>query len=561
MRELNIETPDHTDTEDIKLKTSAQNDENDETNYNQKLKQEKYSERTENNGVNNGETCTEIGRNIDDRNIEDISDVSQPEEEQVAIETDEEEKKAPDGGWGWFVVLGLVLSLCITGGIQRSGGILYLKIDDQFKRSASATSWVLSVSGALGMCSGPIASSLSNRFSVRSVCIFGGILSAVGILISGFIPDLEFLYFSFGLLNGFGRSCTHVPALVLVGLYFDKRRGIAIGLSTAGIGFGSFIIPPAIDHLFNEYGYTGAFILMSGLVLNVVVCSSLYRPLTLQRKLMAYDRKKKISKYCTKNYQPIPVTEMKNEQPENTVDVSKESAQPEVTIEVYTDNNLASTQSAKHNAEHEQERLINTSNGQASSDIVVAEKETISSKLYKRICKCCKRSKTSDSKKEKKKFLELSLLKDFRFLSFGLTMMFYTLAFRIILVFLPAYAKQKGISDTQSAYLLSISGILDTVSRIASGAILDIKQIKPYRITVYCILIFLLFVLCLIIPSIDTFIELCVLSGFIGCFSGSYMSQKSMVAIDILGVEKITSSFGLTMLFQGIGSLIGPPIS
>lgn len=269
-----------------------------------------------------------------------------------------------------------------------------------------------------------------------------------------------------------------------------------------------------------------------------------------------------MNKNNTKEYQSIPLTDMNKENPEVTQDVSKVCAQPEVTIEVYPDTKPVSAPNGKHDTEHEQERLIHTSNGHASSDIVSAEKEISSSNLLQRICFCCKSSsKSSDSKKEKKKFIELSLLKDFRFLSFGLTMMFYTLAFRIILVFLPAYAKQKGISDTQSAYFLSISGILDTVSRIASGAIFDIKQLKPYRITVYCILIFLLFALCLIIPSLDTFIQLCVLSGFIGCFSGSYMSQKSMIAIDILGIEKITSSFGLTMLFQGIGSLIGPPIS
>jgi len=46
---------------------------------------------------------------------------------------------------------------------------------------------------------GPIASALCNRFSCRSAVIVGGLITAVGVLISGFTPNLWFLYFSYGL--------------------------------------------------------------------------------------------------------------------------------------------------------------------------------------------------------------------------------------------------------------------------------------------------------------------------------------------------------------------------
>lgn len=42
---------------------------------------------------------------------------------------------------------------------------------------------------------------------------------------------------------------------------------------------------------------------------------------------------------------------------------------------------------------------------------------------------------------------------------------------------------------------------------------------------------------------------------------GAYVGLTSVVLVDLLGLEKLTNAFGLLLLFQGIASLIGPPIA
>ncbi len=39
------------------------------------------------------------------------------------------------------------------------------------------------------------------------------------------------------------------------------------------------------------------------------------------------------------------------------------------------------------------------------------------------------------------------------------------------------------------------------------------------------------------------------------------MSLTSVVCVDLMGLEKLTSSFGLVMLWQGVGAILGPPIA
>lgn len=46
-----------------------------------------------------------------------------------------------------------------------------------------------------------------------------------------------------------------------------------------------------------------------------------------------------------------------------------------------------------------------------------------------------------------------------------------------------------------------------------------------------------------------------------GVTSGAYIGLTPVVLVDLLGLDKLTNAFGLLMLFQGIASVIGPPIT
>lgn len=45
-----------------------------------------------------------------------------------------------------------------------------------------------------------------------------------------------------------------------------------------------------------------------------------------------------------------------------------------------------------------------------------------------------------------------------------------------------------------------------------------------------------------------------------GVTSGAYVGLTSVVLVDLLGLDRLTNAFGLLLLFQGIASILGPPI-
>ena len=55
--------------------------------------------------------------------------------------------------------------------------------------------------------------------------------------------------------------------------------------------------------------------------------------------------------------------------------------------------------------------------------------------------------------------------------------------------------------------------------------------------------------------------SLAVYAAVFGCTIGAYVGLTSVVLVDLLGLDKLTNAFGLLLLFQGIASLVGPPIA
>ncbi|KHJ98402.1 hypothetical protein OESDEN_01610, partial [Oesophagostomum dentatum] len=57
------------------------------------------------------------------------------------------------------------------------------------------------------------------------------------------------------------------------------------------------------------------------------------------------------------------------------------------------------------------------------------------------------------------------------------------------------------------------------------------------------------------------FVSLSIYAGLFGFFLASYICLTSVILVDLLGLEKLTNAFGLLLLWQGIGTVFGPPVA
>ncbi len=263
---------------------------------------------------------------------------------------------------------------------------------------------------------------------------------------------------------------------------------------------GVFLYSPLLQFLFNEYGYFGGMLIQSALAFNLCVSAILYRPL---EKFKSQDHKK--CQYVTNAEKEVCATEVKD------IERQHENAS------VKDDN----------------------------------PKTTISNES-----RCCLTLEHFN-----KNYLDLSLLLDPNFLTFAIAQLLLTQSYMGGQMLVPALAESRGVSKYKAVFLLSYMGIADTISRVTSGILFDVTSIRRYRVHIYNAIIFSTSLTYYAWSLSYQYIWLSVATIMHGLLNGALVSQRAVVAADILGIERLSSSFGLTIFLQGIGVMIGPLIS
>ncbi|GFO46889.1 monocarboxylate transporter [Plakobranchus ocellatus] len=90
---------------------------------------------------------------------------------------------------------------------------------------------------------------------------------------------------------GFGLGMQYFPNIAIIPLYFKKRRSFAMGIAVSGLGVGAFVYPPFLTWLEEQYNWRGAMLIISGLILNVILCAAVLRPYKPQNQSSAVEDK------------------------------------------------------------------------------------------------------------------------------------------------------------------------------------------------------------------------------------------------------------------------------
>ncbi|XP_075430391.1 monocarboxylate transporter 2-like [Ascaphus truei] len=211
----------------------------------------------------------------------------------------------PDGGWGWVVVLGAFISIGFSYAFSKAITIFYSEIQEYFGASYSEIAWISSILLAAMYAGGPVSSILVNRYGSRPVVIFGGLLSATGMILATFSTSIMQLYICVGVIAGFGFSLNLQPSVIVIGKYFLKRRPIANGLAMAGSPVVLSTLAPLNQYLFDTFGWRGSFFILGALLLNCCVAGALFRPIGP----MTIKTKKPKSKKQAQEPEKVTITE------------------------------------------------------------------------------------------------------------------------------------------------------------------------------------------------------------------------------------------------------------
>jgi MFS family permease len=179
---------------------------------------------------------------------------------------------APAGGFqmtqrsrqGWLIIACVVLvNFIVMGPSIGTIGIFFAPLIKEFgwtreQVSIIATAFLL----AMGIVH-PFVGWLLDRVPARVPMGVGAAMSAVAFLLASRVHSLGALVACYVLLGmGVGAS-TILPGTIVAANWFEEQRGLAIGITIAGAGFGGCVLPPSVSHLILVYGWRATMVFIA----------------------------------------------------------------------------------------------------------------------------------------------------------------------------------------------------------------------------------------------------------------------------------------------------------
>jgi MFS family permease len=169
--------------------------------------------------------------------------------------------------YGWIVVASTFLSMLVTAAAMGAPGVLIVPLEKEFGWTTSEISAALALRILLYGLLGPFAAAFMNRFGVRRVVVVALGLISCGFILSLGMTTLWQLMLLWGVVIGLGTGLTAmVLAATVATRWFNKRRGLVIGLLAASSATGQLVFLPVIAQFTTDYGWRVALAFMCGML-------------------------------------------------------------------------------------------------------------------------------------------------------------------------------------------------------------------------------------------------------------------------------------------------------
>jgi predicted MFS family arabinose efflux permease len=158
--------------------------------------------------------------------------------------------------YAWIVVALMFVVILASVGVRAAPGVLIVPLEQSFGWSAAVISGAISLNILLFGLVGPFAAGLIQVIGLKRTVLISMVLLVIGAGLSSFITQIWQLYLTWGVLVGLGSGAGMVGlATAIANRWFVARRGLVVGLLTAGNASGQLVFLPLLASLATSQGW------------------------------------------------------------------------------------------------------------------------------------------------------------------------------------------------------------------------------------------------------------------------------------------------------------------
>jgi MFS family permease len=174
--------------------------------------------------------------------------------------------------YGWYVAVacGVGLACGLASMVTATFSIFLAPLQAQFGWTRPQLFLALTLDLLVVTGAAPFLGALVDRIGARGIILAGLLLEAV--LFASFAvqtASLPALYIRYAALGVLALPTTHVAFSRVISMWFDRRRGLALGIALAGLGIGNMLWPPLVQWTIERFGWREAYLGLAAIIVLV----------------------------------------------------------------------------------------------------------------------------------------------------------------------------------------------------------------------------------------------------------------------------------------------------
>jgi MFS family permease len=172
----------------------------------------------------------------------------------------------------WWVVVGAVTGLFVCNGpvLGFTFGVFLKPIMTDMGWDRGVASAALSSGHITSALAVPVLGYFMDRWGIRRVALPGLVVYAAFLCLLGLSPHSLPIFTLLVALAGMTSAIqTPLGYAKAISAWFDRRRGLALGVAMSGVGLGAFVIPQLARVLIDRFGWRGAYVALGLLTLAI----------------------------------------------------------------------------------------------------------------------------------------------------------------------------------------------------------------------------------------------------------------------------------------------------
>ncbi len=164
--------------------------------------------------------------------------------------------------YGWWIVAVAALGLFFGAApiIVYSFGVFIAPLTREFHANRAAISFAFTLFGLAGAPGALAVGRLVDRFGARRIAITSLVIFAVTLLCNGFFSGkIWHLYVLYSILGLAGIGSSPLAFSDVISHWFDRFRGLALGLMMFGAGVAAIIMPSLLQRIITAFGWRDAY--------------------------------------------------------------------------------------------------------------------------------------------------------------------------------------------------------------------------------------------------------------------------------------------------------------